>query len=611
MTNLIYILISIIGLLTIYKISFDNINKTNTTYALSFCTTIVVFYITIIFSSLLHLTINPIYICILIGIIFLIVSTIYSKKINIYNFKHLLFPIVVGTLAMLYAGKYVHYVSLTGDLDTISFLSSFTNNQTPFYQFFYSLFNIFDLNHTINTIPLFNSILVFLYFFFLADSIYIYSHNNTIKIVSFLSYFVFFISFACFKFPYIIYLWIVFPINIIFNYIDYKKISLPDSFIIAIAYLTIFVIINNSIISTIIICLTLIINELSGYRNDVRYKLIMIVGLSTFIFTNLKVNIYTIAVIVLLLLLILVKILKIKNIIYLLALITLTVLIIIKPNFDIFNLYTLDSSKILIDFLNFESNKKFLIYTYIILLSISIISFKKFKRFNRQIILTLLIVFNPLILKILSTRLSYSFILLFLLFNPKTIELLFTNAYSVMIKYNLSNNFIIASAILVAFCSSSVLYPNIYDIYIYDDNPIHRMSEDELGVYTYIYDNNIDISGNVVSQAPNTAAYLPNITLLNDYYYYTQLPNNDISDAPNNLTNVFALRQYHDTKYFNQERNFEEAIEQLSYNNYTYMILRKDQTIIYNDNYLPLYLYYTSYYNIIYENDTYILMELI
>ena len=181
--------------------------------------------------------------------------------------------------------------------------------------------------------------------------------------------------------------------------------------------------------------------------------------------------------------------------------------------------------------------------------------------------------------------------------------------------YNLNNSLSLALLILSFYCTSNTLYPNIYEKdYLYFDkskeyNQQYRMEEDELDIYKFMMENDVEITGNMVSQAPNTIAYIKDVNLLNDYYYYIDLLNNkELEKAPNNLTNIFAIRKFNNIRYFEEDPNYEDSKKELTKQHYDYLLLRKDQYIL--DDLELIYLFYKDNgYKIIYENSTYALLR--
>lgn len=248
------------------------------------------------------------------------------------------------------------------------------------------------------------------------------------------------------------------------------------------------------------------------------------------------------------------------------------------------------------------------------MLLVCFIDYQKNQKIINSTLLILLVVFNPLLINYYDNYI-YTNILLMLLVNPFTIMNITNGCNNILKRYNLSGNFILVIAILVLFCSSSTLYPNVYENYEVDYNRIYRTSNDEYDLYRFIYDNDIDLSNHkIISQAPNTIAYFQNIQLLNDYHYYIELIDSDIiSDAPDNLTNIFAIRNYVGEQCFKQEIDLEKSIDELKENKYEYLILRKDQAFVTNDEqgYINIYLYYMQNgYDKIYDNYSYALLRL-
>lgn len=77
---------------------------------------------------------------------------------------------------------------------------------------------------------------------------------------------------------------------------------------------------------------------------------------------------------------------------------------------------------------------------------------------------------------------------------------------------------------------------------------------------------------------------------------------------PNKLLNIFAYREFGGNQLFIKEPEYREVSSLLEKYNIDLLILRKDQSIEVDGNWLSLYDYVGKWMNIVYENDSYVLL---
>ena len=499
-------------------------------------------------------------------------------------------------------GKYLeYYVNNTGNI--------------LFYHFFNDINTYFHISFSMETIPMFISICTLIYFFLVSDYIRTNHKNKITNTIALLSYFIFFLCYACFRFLYVSYIWLVFPINSVLSYLNKKNINIFDGIVLGISLISITYFIEDTIFAILLMTILLIVVELASKSKDYKHLITTaIVFIIAYITKSLDI-ILLCYLLVLCIIYIIVRVLKLRNIVSYILIVILAISIIyslINGIYLDFSQYELMNNTVFIDY--FTNNKMYLFILYFVMLLVCLIDYQKNQKIITSTFLLLLVVFNPLLINYYDNYI-YTNILLMLLVNPFTIMNITNGCINILKRYDLSGNFIVVIAILVLFCSSSTLYPNVYENYEFDYNRTYRTSNDEYDLYRFIYDNDIELSNHkIVSQAPNTIAYFQNVQLLNEYHYYIELLDSDtVSDTPDNLTNIFAIRDYVGEQCFKQEIDLEKSIDELKENEYEYLILRRDQTYNTNDDvgYNNLYLYYMwNGYKHIYENNTYVLLQL-
>ena len=621
--NFIIFPLKLLILLIISKAFFDTISSKDTPLANCFIFLMIIYYFICVILPLLNISFDIIYLLLIVIITLLLISIIIKRKVSFYNTKYVIISMISSLLLAVFSYYYCDFVSLTTNTVGIQNLKEIINGNGPIlYDFLYDLLpnNLFI---AMEIIPVFVNCCIFIFFFLLLDLILVNTKGTRTDLLSLSSFLVFFIGYPCLKFSYLNYLWIVFPVNIAFTYINRKNIQLSESVFLGSSLFSILLFTKDNYIALIILFLLLIIIEFSGIIKDYKYKLILVTLLVMFLLINQNHINYLIYLLLILFIMILIQKIKFKNIFYYMTIIIFCYLGInyyINNDADLiyyFSKYIFSTNNICIEFLNFQSLKLYILLAYVLMIILCLIHFKKCKFILKEIFLTTLIVFNPYIINIFINGSENVSILLFLLFNSTFIKTLFNMAYKLLKKYKYDNNLLVASFILILYCISSALYPNIFVNYTYytlEQNPYYRISQVEAEIYKYIYDNNIDFKGNIVSQAPNTEAFFTNITLLDTYSYYSQLSLEETIDSPSNLTNIFSIRPYNDVNnyYYKQERDFDKSIDELKDNDYRYLILDKSQYIQtkFFDS-LPLYLFYSGNgYEILIENDLYVLLRL-
>ena len=603
---MILVVLFILILTAMIKIGFDNIIDDDISYASTF---LILLFLYSIFKSL--------NIIIILIVIFDIITIIYKKKINYQNFKYLLITIIITIICYKFSSNYCDYISLMSKADIGKYLEYYVNNtgNILFYHFFNDINTYFHISFSMETIPMFISICTLIYFFLVSDYIRTNHKNKITNTIALLSYFIFFLCYACFRFLYVSYIWLVFPINSVLSYLNKKNINIFDGIVLGISLISITYFIEDTIFAILLMTILLIVVELASKSKDYKHLITTsIVFIIAYITKSLDI-ILLCYLLVLCIIYIIVRVLKLRNIVSYILIVILAISIIyslINGIYLDFSQYELMNNTVFIDY--FTNNKMYLFILYFVMLLVCLIDYQKNQKIITSTFLLLLVVFNPLLINYYDNYI-YTNILLMLLVNPFTIMNITNGCINILKRYDLSGNFIVVIAILVLFCSSNTLYPNVYDSYETDYNKTYRISNDEYDLYCYIYDNNIDISGHkIISQAPNTIAYFQNIDLLNDYHYYIELLNSEVvGDAPNNLTNIFAVRNYVGQQLFKQDIDLSKGNDELIVNSYDFLILRKNQAFVTDDEkgYLNVYLYYLQNgYNMIYDNYSYALLQI-
>ena len=97
----------------------------------------------------------------------------------------------------------------------------------------------------------------------------------------------------------------------------------------------------------------------------------------------------------------------------------------------------------------------------------------------------------------------------------------------------------------------------------------------------------------VISQLPLTSTYVANIELLNGKLHYNfECQYRDVIaqglHEPNELTNIFDVREYADNQLYIEMPKHEQTCALLRWNQYNYLIIRNDQYWIINGNYISI-----------------------
>lgn len=563
---------------------------------------------------------DPLLIYFIMMVIFLIVSVIANRKNIIFvNHKYLLLSLVIGIAMLVFAMNYCTTISLSSNTNSIQYLGYFSNNDLNIY--FYTFFNYFLELFSIKKLEVLNSFIIittFLFYFLLADFILYYKKDNNKYLIPLLSYFAFFVSFLCLKFNYVAYIWLVFPINLSMIYISKKNLGIFDSLFLAISLFSLLFFFEDEIMSLLLMGIIIMVLDITGTINDNKYKYFLISFLLMRIyFYQQNLTIY-LSLIVLLLICVLIQIINIRKYFtpfFILSIIVLFINSLYKFINKGYSLNIINNGLLSIQFIGDNNRLFFITLFYCIMLLICLLSFKKSKKTIYTVLTICFIIFNPMLIYECNNSFATINPLLYVLFNPSIIVMIYSSAAKVLYRYNLNNSLSLALLILSFYCTSNTLYPNIYEKdYLYFDkskeyNQQYRMEEDELDIYKFMMENDVEITGNMVSQAPNTIAYIKDVNLLNDYYYYIDLLNNkELEKAPNNLTNIFAIRKFNNIRYFEEDPNYEDSKKELTKQHYDYLLLRKDQYIL--DDLELIYLFYKDNgYKIIYENSTYALLR--
>lgn len=223
----------------------------------------------------------------------------------------------------------------------------------------------------------------------------------------------------------------------------------------------------------------------------------------------------------------------------------------------------------------------------------------------------LFILVNPLVLTVVNNYVSDARFLLMLIFNP--VSCMYICEYITEIRLN--NKEIVAVLVVLLSIDGSVAF-NPYYVDSETYNKTYRIEQEEYELYEYMlttYDFSKETK--VISQVPYTKVFLPNVTLLNEYEYlsslcqYCDVVTDDIH-SPNDATNIFAYREQPGTNLFVESADYAQACSIATYNDFEYLILRKDQTSVINEQWSLLYELMSSCYNLDYETEHYVVMSI-
>ena len=234
--------------------------------------------------------------------------------------------------------------------------------------------------------------------------------------------------------------------------------------------------------------------------------------------------------------------------------------------------------------------------------------------FSSDLIIVLLlffICFNPCIFEFFEDVENFQ-IILFLLFNPVMLSVIFEN-----IKTNRGyNNMIVSVCCLVMVVTSNKFLINPY--YVGETSNFDktvRIEKQELEIYNFFNSLRNSSTFKIVSQAPFTKAFLPGAVLLEPYEaminrcQYCDVDSMHLHE-PNELINIFNIREYSGNRIFIEYPQYDKAKELLIDNNYRYLILRKDQIVEVSNNWVSLADLVQPEYKILYQNETYTLLTL-
>lgn len=240
---------------------------------------------------------------------------------------------------------------------------------------------------------------------------------------------------------------------------------------------------------------------------------------------------------------------------------------------------------------------------------------KDFKIFLIIIIVLFLNPFvTPFIIKFLTNFVFYR--AFEIIFNLTTVAIFISalnNLNNKTIKYLLC---IISILIVIPF--SYKQFTNTYAnsmIPSEDYNSYYRITNVEVDLYLNVQEllKNENDRVKVLSQIPSTKAYINNIELLYSVFdtrtsdHYADIK----QDAPNELINIFFLREYIGQEIYSTPPKYELMNNLLLEYDVEYLIMSKDQMIENEEgNFMPLYLNIRAIADVIYENDKYVFMKI-
>ena len=380
-------------------------------------------------------------------------------------------------------------------------------------------------------------------------------------------------SFTLFKFSYLSHLWLVFPISsVLFNL--FNKTNVADLFLTFLAVISLFVLGIN-------------------FKLTVLISLVLAIICIIFVLID-KCN----------------KLLDCKSIIIICFVLLLIVSFLFNKNLSLSSYTVPNASNIFFSCLDISTNN-FLICVFLMLVLIYTLANQKGVSSTQLcILIVILIIVNPLILNATSDIENFQ-VLMMLFFNPIIYSYIFSGIDIKVEKLYVINSCVVMMAV------SNQLMVNPYftnDSFKYDINA--RIEKDELEVNEFLSTLITNQEVKVISQAPFTKAFVPNITLLDDYKdmmnrcQYCDVFTENLHE-PSNLINIFTYREYSGNQLFIELPDYKTALSLTIEGNYRYLILRNDQIIEYNSNWIPLSDLFIGKYEILLKNETYILMGLI
>ena len=228
-----------------------------------------------------------------------------------------------------------------------------------------------------------------------------------------------------------------------------------------------------------------------------------------------------------------------------------------------------------------------------------------------KVLSIIFLIYSPLLHYYLNNNMMLLTSMQYLLFNPYTLNFFLKSLNS---KEHIKDSLLYACIILSLYCLS---YKSLENPYYEDINNFDkqlRISTDESEIYQYMCENvNFDNNLKIITQAPNTQLFIPNINVT--YSYKSQMEKCQYCDVidmdihePSKLANIFTYREFGGNRIFIENPLYESGCDLLQNESIDYLILRTDQTIELNGNWYTLYEYYSQCYSILYSNETYALL---
>ena len=264
-------------------------------------------------------------------------------------------------------------------------------------------------------------------------------------------------------------------------------------------------------------------------------------------------------------------------------------------------------------FISFVNMKQPTIIMVCLLLFMIVYQVVEINNISSLVLTTASISLNYFLLRSFANNIELFQSLLFVFFNPVMLCLCFND---------LPFTFDTDKAMLITFCLLLYIIPNklsdnpYYLESEYGFNKLLRINSTELDVYKYLNDFRTDDKSvvKVVSQAPFTKGFVPNVELLEEYRVmatrcqYCDVFESDLHE-PNELINIFTYREYAGNQIFIEAPKFNEAAELLFQNNFDFVILKKNQLIEINETWVELYQALLNRYKVIFDNEEFVLLD--
>ena len=209
---------------------------------------------------------------------------------------------------------------------------------------------------------------------------------------------------------------------------------------------------------------------------------------------------------------------------------------------------------------------------------------------------------------------------LYVIFNPYSLIQLFNGlAISFAIDKQRQAAISIGIGLIILYSSIGMMLTNpYYADYESANNALNeaRIGAEEYAIYAAInQDRGDDLRQlNIISQAPFTTAFIPNIDLL--YTWQQRLNVCQYCDVeamnihmPDMLTNIFAWRDYADNRLFIESVDHSQSCPLLLQEDFDYLILDKSQTKNIDGVYMPLYERLDECSQRWYEGERYIVLK--